>query len=59
MIWKNRFGGLAPSPDDVEREVDEEVRSHLALKAEDLERQGVDPKTARLTAQRRFGDVNR
>jgi putative ABC transport system permease protein len=59
MIWKNRFGGLAPSKDEIEREVDDEVRLHLEMRAKDFERGGLDPSTARASAKHRFGDVER
>ncbi len=59
MIWKNRFGGLAPSQDEIEREIDVEVCSHLQMRAKDLERKGLDPKTAQLEARRLFGNVER
>jgi putative ABC transport system permease protein len=50
---------LAPSPDEIEREIDDEVCLHLQMRKEDLERKGLDPKTAQIAARRRFGDVER
>lgn len=45
---------LRNSPDDAVRELDDEVRLHLELRAEELRRQGMDPDTAREEALRRF-----
>ncbi|HUG42218.1 MAG TPA: ABC transporter permease [Longimicrobiales bacterium] len=42
---------------DVEREVDEEIRAHLEMRAADLEQAGLSPAAARSEAERRFGDV--
>ena len=42
---------------DVRRDVDEELDFHLALSAEELERDGLDPAAARREAARKFGDV--
>jgi predicted permease len=42
---------------DVEREVEEEVRLHLELEAEELAARGLAPDEARREAVRRFGDV--
>jgi predicted permease len=59
MIWKNRFGGLAPSRDEIEREVDDEVQLHLEMRSKDLQRKGLEPEAARHMALSRFGDINR
>ncbi len=40
-----------------DRELDDELRSHLALQAEDLERTGMDPAAARREAALRLGSV--
>jgi predicted permease len=45
----NRSGDLA------DQELDEEIRLHLELRAEQLERQGLGPDQARAEALRRFG----
>lgn len=45
--------------DAVERELDEEVRLHVDMEAEDLIRGGMDPQRARREAHRRFGGVER
>jgi predicted permease len=50
---------LAPSPDEIEREVDDEVGLHIEMRAKDFERKGLDSKAARLAARRRFGDAER
>ena len=41
-----------------ERDLDDEIRLHLALEAEQLEKQGLDATTATATAKRRFGRVD-
>ena len=47
---------LAPSRDDVlAAQVDEEIRLHLELRAEQLVRRGLTPEVARREAERRFG----
>jgi putative ABC transport system permease protein len=43
--------------DPAERELDREVRSHLALIQDDLERRGMPSAEARLAAQRRYGGI--
>ena len=45
--------------DEVERELDEEVRLHVEMETEDLIRRGMDPERARREAHRRFGGVER
>jgi predicted permease len=42
----------------IEEDVDRELRSHLALRAEELEGEGWDPAAARAEAERVFGDVD-
>ena len=42
---------------DREEQIDDEISLHIELLAQDLERRGVDPDTARREARRRFGDV--
>ncbi len=44
--------------DVVARETDEEIAAHLALRAEQLERQGMSPEAARAEARRRFGALD-
>lgn len=39
------------------REVDEEIRSHLEMRAVDLEKGGLSPEAARAEAERRFGNI--
>jgi predicted permease len=43
--------------DLAEQEADEEIRLHLALRAEQLAREGLSPEAARAEAERRFGPV--
>jgi len=45
--------------DEIEREIDEELRFHIEMKTEDLLASGMTPESARETAVRRFGDVER
>jgi len=42
-----------------DRDVDEELATHVALRAEELEAQGMTPEEARREARRRFGDAER
>ncbi|MFP3939631.1 MAG: ADOP family duplicated permease [Thermoanaerobaculia bacterium] len=44
--------------DVIERETDEEIREHIRLRAEELERRGMSPEEARAEALRRFGSVD-
>ncbi|HUG40438.1 MAG TPA: ADOP family duplicated permease [Longimicrobiales bacterium] len=44
---------------EIEREVEEEIRSHLEMRTAELERRGLSPQAARAEAERRFGDVER
>ena len=55
--WLREFRFPRRSQLDVRREIDEELEFHLALSAEDLERDGLDPAAARREAARKFGDV--
>jgi predicted permease len=43
---------------DAERELDEEIEAHIAMRAEALEQGGETPERARAEAVRRFGDVS-
>src|SRR5579862_2004703 len=45
-------------PRAAERDLDDEITLHLDLEAQQLERQGLDPKTAAITARRRFGRID-
>ena len=47
------------APGQVARDIDEEMAQHLAMEAEDLIRQGVDPAEARRQARIAFGGVER
>src|SRR5918992_2709935 len=51
-----RFMGR--SPDRVRAEADEEIRLHLALRTEQLIRDGLSPEAARAEAERRFGPAD-
>lgn len=51
-----RFLRLLVEPRDIERELDEEIETHIALRTEELIRRGVPPEEARAAAARRFGD---
>ena len=55
--WVREFRLPWRSDLDVRREVDEELDFHLALSAEKLERDGLEPAAARREAAREFGDV--
>ena len=55
--WLREFRFPWRSDLDVRREVDEELDFHLALSAEKLERDGLDPAAARREAARKFGDI--
>ena len=48
---------LSRSARDRERELDEEIQAHLALRAADLEARGMGPDEARAEALKRFGDL--
>src|SRR5262245_17962322 len=48
---------LRSDPDDPSDELDEEIRSHLEMRAEALMTQGLSREDARAEALRRFGDV--
>jgi putative ABC transport system permease protein len=50
---------LPASPARVERDVDEEIAFHLAMREERLRAAGVPPDEARRVARKRFGDVDR
>jgi predicted permease len=41
------------------QEVEEELEFHLAMRARELERRGIEPASARLLAKRRFGELKR
>ncbi len=45
--------------DEIEREIDEELRFHIEMRTYDLLASGMTPENARETAVRRFGDVER
>ena len=42
----------------IERDVEEELRAHLAMRAPSLEREGVSPDEARARALQKFGDLD-
>ena len=47
----------AERPEDIEREVDDELSFHIAMREERLRARGVAPDIAATEARRRFGDV--
>ncbi len=47
--------GLRPRRRDLEREIDEELRFHVAMRTEQLIASGLTPREAKLEAERRFG----
>ncbi len=62
MRWIDRLGRRLRtlfSKDRVEHELDEELRAHVDMEAEDLVRRGMEPGRARREALRRFGGVER
>ncbi len=54
--WRRVFR-LDVGRDHVQRDVDEELAFHLAMRAEKLQRQGADAETAAGQARARFGDL--
>lgn len=58
MSPKRPLGFRLPgSPRRIDREVEDEVRFHLEMRARELEHAGLSPGAARDEAERRFGDV--
>jgi putative ABC transport system permease protein len=53
-VFRDRLRALRDS-DAVHREIDEEMRFHLDLRAEEYVRKGLSPEDARREAKRRFG----
>src|SRR5918992_3506567 len=62
MAWRklflDRLRALRDS-DAVHREIDEEVRFHLDMRAEENVRRGMSPEEARREAEKRFGRLTR
>ena len=56
--WLRQLGALTRR-DETERDMDEEMRFHLQMETEKLEREGWDPPAAKREALRRFGGVQR
>jgi len=54
---RRAFRAPAERPEDVEREVDEELQFHIAMREERLRARGVPAEQASVEARRRFGDV--
>jgi hypothetical protein len=52
------FWYLRRSSDRVAAEIDEELRSHLEMRADDLQRRGLSPDAAMREAIRQFGDLD-
>src|ERR1051326_8196899 len=55
MSWLNRIRNTF-RPGSLGREVEEELRLHLDLRAQDLQRDGLTAEEARMTAAREFGN---
>src|SRR3712207_9267580 len=62
MAWRkvflDRLRALRDG-DAVHREIDEEVRFHIDMRAEEYVRRGMSPRDARREAERRFGRLTR
>ena len=56
MSWLSRLVNVVRR-DRVDREIDEEIRFHLAARAEDLASRGMPAEEARAQARRRFGNT--
>ena len=56
--WLARLSALLRR-DCLEQELDDEMRTHLEMLAEDLERRGFSPADARAAARREFGGIER
>src|SRR5215203_872990 len=56
MSWKLKFRGLINR--QLQDDVEDELSSHIAMKAEALEAGGLNPEEARFEARRRFGNVS-
>src|SRR5690242_9165456 len=57
-IFRDRLRALRDS-DAVHRDIDEEMRFHLDMRAEEYVRRGLSPEDARREAKRRFGHLTR
>jgi predicted permease len=58
MAWFARFRKTFQK-DALEKELDDELRAHLDMRATDNVRSGMTPEEARFDAQKRFGNVTR
>jgi predicted permease len=56
MDYRRLFRLRAQTPDDVARDIDDELNAHVAMRADDLVRKGEIPERARAEALLRFGD---
>ena len=54
--FRRLFRHVPDRPDRLAREIDDEIASHVAARAEQLEGLGMRPDEARAEALRRFGD---
>jgi putative ABC transport system permease protein len=52
-----RFWYLRRRPEAVRKEIDEELRTHLEMRIDDLRANGLSPDEARREAERQFGDI--
>jgi predicted permease len=57
--WLARRARILFRKEEVERELDEEIRHHVELEARELERRGLAPREARREARLRFGGTER
>ena len=55
MSWLKRVKGML-HVGRLERELDEELRAHIEMRAQDNMAKGMTPEEARYDAQRRFGN---
>lgn len=62
MSWTSKlrlFLRARLDPDEVEAEIDEEIRYHLEMRAREYRSRGLSTRAAEAEARRRFGDVSR
>ncbi len=57
MLWRMKFKALLNR--HLQQDLDDELRSHIAMKAEELEADGMPPAEAEREARRRFGNLTK
>lgn len=57
MLWRMKLKSLWNR--NLQQDLDDELRSHLEMKAEELEGQGMAPSEAAIEARRRFGNLTK